>query len=53
MKSEDYALLRLHKEYNIPATKTLDKKLFDQYIESFKILEKVENLAYRLDLLHH
>jgi hypothetical protein len=53
MKPEDYVLLRLHKGYNIPATKTLGKKLSDQYAGPFKILEKIGNLAYRLNLSNH
>jgi hypothetical protein len=53
MKIDDYALLRLHKEYNISATKILEKKLSQQYADLFKILKKVENLAYRLEISNH
>jgi hypothetical protein len=53
LKIEDFVLLRLHKGYNISITKVLSRKLFDQYIEFFRILKKIDNLAYRLDLSHH
>jgi hypothetical protein len=53
LKIEDFALLRLHKEYNILAIKILDKKLSQQYAKSFKILEKMKNLIYRLNLSQH
>jgi hypothetical protein len=53
MKIDDFALLRLYKGYNILVTKILEKKLSDQYARSFKMIEKVENLAYRLQLSNH
>jgi hypothetical protein len=53
VKFDDYVFLRLHKEYNISIIKTLWKKLFDQYADFFKIIEKIENLAYRLSFSHH
>jgi hypothetical protein len=53
MKFEDYALLKLHKKYNILVTKILRKKLSQQYAEFFKILQKMRNLAYRLQLSNH
>ena len=53
MKEGDYALLRLHKGYNIPSTKVLGRKLSQQYAGPFKVLAKVGNLAYRLKLPEH
>ena len=53
MKAGDYALIKLHHGYNIPATEVLGKKLSQQYTGPFKVLEKVGNLAYRLELPDH
>jgi hypothetical protein len=53
MKIEDHVLLRLHKDYHISSTKVLEKKLEQQYADSFKITEKVENFAYRVNLSTH
>ena len=53
MKIDDYALIKLHHDYNISTTEILDKKLSQQYIDSFKIFEKIDNLAYRLKLSNH
>ena len=49
----DWALFRLHKEYNIFAIIALNKKLSQQYVESFKILKKVKNLVYQLQISKH
>jgi hypothetical protein len=48
MKVDDYALLRLHKNYSLSFINILRKKLSQQYADFFKILKKVENLEYRL-----
>jgi hypothetical protein len=53
MKVDEYALLRLHKDYFISSFKILEKKLSQQYVSSFKILEKIENLIYRLNISQH
>ena len=50
LKNESWALLRLHKSYNIFSIVVLSSKLSQQYIESFQILEKIKNLAYKLDI---
>lgn len=47
----DWALLRLHKGYNIPSAKS--KKLSQQYVGPFQILERIGRLAYRLDIPDH
>ena len=48
---DDWALLRLHRDYNIPSAK--NKKLDQQYIDSFQITEKIDRLTYRLEILNH
>lgn len=53
LREGEYALLRLHKGYNIPSTKVLGPKLSQQYAGPFRILEKIGNLAYRLELPEH
>ena len=50
MKVGEWALLRLHKGYSIPATARVTKKLTQQYVGPFRIMEKVGRLAYRLDV---
>lgn len=35
LKVEDFALLRLHREYNISSTKYVDLKLSQQYVSLF------------------
>lgn len=46
----DWAYLRLHKGYSIPSTEALGKKLSQQYVGPFEVLEKVGKLAYRLGI---
>lgn len=53
MKVGEWALLRLHKGYDIPSTKILGPKLSQQFDGPFEILEKVGNLAYKLKLPSH
>ena len=48
LKVGDWALLKLHKGYSIPATLGITKKLSQQYVGPFKIVERVGRLAYRL-----
>ena len=52
-KIDDWVLLKLHKDYNISTTKILRKKLSQQYVESFKITEKIDNLIFRLTISEH
>ena len=51
LKVGEYALLRLHRGYSIPSAPS--KKLHQQYVGPFKVLEKVGRLAYRLDIPPH
>ena len=50
MKVGDWAMLRLHKDYSIPSSAGVTKKLTQQYVGPFHILEKVGRLAYKLDV---
>ena len=50
---KNWTLLRLHQNYSIPFTKKLEKKLFQQFVESFKIFQRVENLVYKLEIPTH
>ena len=46
----DWALLRLHKGYKIPSTLGVTKKLTQQYVGPFQVLQRVGRLAYKLDI---
>lgn len=50
MKVGEWAMLRLHKGYNLFTIAKVTRKLTQQYIDSFRIVEKVGRLAYRLDM---
>ena len=47
----EYALLRLHKGYHIPSVTS--RKLGAQRVGPFKVLEKIGNLAYRMEFPPH
>lgn len=49
----DWALLRLHRGYEIPSTTLLGPKLSQQYAGPFKVIERIGRLAYRLELPDH
>lgn len=51
MKVREWVMVRIHKRYSIPATARVIKKLTQQYIGPFCIMEKISCLAYKLDLL--
>ena len=51
LKVNEYALLKLHKGYSIPSTLGITKKLTQQYVGLFRVMERVSRLAYRLDIL--
>jgi len=48
---DDYALLRLHCEYFISAI--TNKKLKQQYVEFFQIINWIDWLVYKLDILSY
>lgn len=43
-------MLKLHKRYSIPSSAAVTKKLTQQYVGPFCVLEKVDRLAYKLDV---
>ena len=49
----EFALLRLHKGYNIPANTTITRKLGQQYVGPFKVLRRVGRLANELEFPPH
>lgn len=51
MKVEEWTMLKLHKGYLIPSSIKVTKKLTQQYVGPFQIIEKVDRLAYKLDVL--
>ena len=52
MNVENWALLRLHKDYEISFIIVLRRKLSQQYVKLFKIFQKINNLAYKLNIFH-
>lgn len=50
MKVGEWAMLRLHKGYSLPSTVGITKKLTQQYVGPFLILERIGRLAYKLDI---
>lgn len=50
IKISELAILWLHKQYSIPTTVGVTKKLTQQYVGSFRIMQKIASLAYRLDI---
>ena len=50
IKFDDYTFIRLHREYDISSTIVLKFKYNQQYVDFFKILEKIKYLVYRLNL---
>ena len=50
MKVDEWAFLRLHKNYKISITVRLNKKYAQQYVDSFQIIERIERLVYRFDI---
>jgi transposase InsO family protein len=50
LKMSEWILLRFHHEYSISKSKDMTKKMFAQYIEFFKIIQRIERLVYRLNV---
>lgn len=53
IKIKNFAFIRLHRNYDILSIVILEKKFSQQYVDLFKILERIEHLVYRLNLLSH
>ena len=47
--NHDFAI-RLHKNYNIFVTTILKKKFSQQYVDFFQIIQRIENLVYKLKI---
>jgi hypothetical protein len=50
LKIDEWVLLRFHYEYFISSSKDMTKKVFAQYINLFKIIQRIERLIYRLSV---
>jgi hypothetical protein len=50
LKMSEWVLLRLHHEYFVSESKDMTKKVFAQYVESFKVIQRIERLIYQLDI---
>ena len=50
LKVGDWVLLSLHKGYKIPSTLGVIKKLAQQYVGPFRVLERMGKLAYKLEV---
>ena len=50
MKVGDWAMLKLHKGYSISSSVGVTKKLTQQYVGPFQIVERIGRLAYRLEI---
>jgi hypothetical protein len=48
LKIEEWTLLRLRHEYSISELKNMIKKMLTQYVRSFKVIQRVKQLIYRL-----
>ena len=53
LKEGEFALLRLHQGYKILSSQILEPKLSQQFAGPSKIISKVANLAYHLEILIH
>lgn len=51
MKVGNWAMLKLHKSYSISSSFGVTKKLTQQYVGLFSVVEKVGCLAHKLDIL--
>ena len=53
MREENYALIKLHHEYDIFFIAVLESKFSQQFVESFRVLKRVERLVYKLNFSTH
>ena len=52
-KKNDFAFIQLHHDYKIVIINIINKKYNEQFVNSFKILKKIDRLIYRLNLSSH
>ena len=52
MNVENWAFLRLHKDYEISFIIVLKRKLSQQYVKLFKKFQKINTFAYKLNISH-
>ena len=50
MRIENWAFLRLHKKYDISFIVVLKRKLSEQYVEFFRIFQRINNFVYKLNI---
>ena len=50
---KSWALFRLHQKYSIFFIKKLEKFFFEQFVKFFKILQRIKNFVYRLEISNH
>jgi hypothetical protein len=48
LKIDEWTMLRLHHDYSISESKNMIKKISTQYVKSFKVVQRIKRLAYRL-----
>ena len=53
MKKKNFALIRLYHDYKIAIIDIIEKNYNEQFVDSFKILKKIDRLIYRLNLFSH
>ena len=53
MRINDWILLRLYKKYNISVIAQINKKISNQYVESFRIIERIDRLIYHFVVFEH
>ena len=52
MKEDDWTLIKVHKNYSISSTLDITKKLSQQYVDSFQMINRIDRLAYKLDIFN-
>ena len=53
MKFDDHVFIQLHRDYDISSIVVFNFKFNQQYVDFFKILKKIDQLLYRLNLFSH
>ena len=53
LRIKNWVLLRLHKKYSIFFIANIITKLAQQFVNSFRILDRVERLVYKLNISDH